>query len=821
MQGVGPGIAASLHFRGQLRCYPVPIRAGWSDMDKSDLLQGFYLRDLLVEPLRGQITGKSGSAHLPPKASEVLVSLATQPGEIVNREDLLKEVWGENQGSQEALSHAVSEIRHALDDHHDDPAFIQTLPKRGYRLLVKPELVSESTSTVVIGSEGGARVTDLGFLENLKQRGVLETGLAYLIIGWLLIQIADIVFSQLLLPQWVGTFVTVLVIAGFPIALVLSWFLEIRDGRAILDELTPSDARRRRFSRTYMSVVSSLAIAGVLVFIYDQFVGLPEEEIPAATSTASIFTLPPVLENSIAVLPFLNVDGSPATQIFSNGLVDSVINRLARVPGLMVSARGDSHTLEPNTASEKVRERLRVALYLEGSVEMYGDEIRVIVQLIDSESGFHLLSRSFDRPREDFFDIRDEITELTVANVRVALPAETRGPSIETAADPSIDTYLLYRQGIDALYLPATKETIAEALDWFDQALEQDPEYAAAHAGRCSALIDGYIHLDETDSVAEAEKACGQALQLNSNLDIVHTAMGNLFQVTGRNDESETAFKTALQINDQNAGALMGLGRTYLLQGKPEAAETVLKQATGLYPGDWTSYNNLGSLYYRTGRFTEAAEQFQFVVALNRSNFAGYSNLGAASMLGGDFEKAIVAFEHAIEIEPLATTYSNLGLLYYYTERLDEAIASHRKATQLAPNDNLSWSNLGDALWVAGQKDASREAYENARSLTARTLDVNPDNPQALMDMAWILTMLGETEAGRAAIQHAHELSDDPYISYIDGLMRARNGDIDGAIEALTDAVENGQSTTMMAAEPHLAALRDNEDFRKLAGMSQ
>ena len=217
-------------------------------MDKSELLQGFYLRDVLVEPLRGRVTGKSGSAHLPPKAAEVLVNLALEPCEIVSRERLLEQVWGEDHGSREALSHAISEIRHALKDHHDDPVYIQTLPMRGYRLLVKPELVSDSTSTVVIGSESGVRVTDLGFLENLKQRGVLETGIAYLVVGWLIIQIADIVFGQLYLPDWAGTFVTVLVITGFPIALILSWFLEFRDGRAVVHEPTPSDARRRRFS---------------------------------------------------------------------------------------------------------------------------------------------------------------------------------------------------------------------------------------------------------------------------------------------------------------------------------------------------------------------------------------------------------------------------------------------------------------------------------------------------------------------------------------------------------------------------------------------
>jgi tetratricopeptide (TPR) repeat protein/TolB-like protein/DNA-binding winged helix-turn-helix (wHTH) protein len=787
----------------------------------ADLLQGFYLSDLLIEPTKGRVTGHEGSERLGSKAVEVLLCLAAQPGELVTREKLLKKVWGKDAGSQEALRHAIGEIRHALHDHHDDPEFIQTLPKRGYRLLVTPVPADGATGTIVLGSTTSVSADELGLFENLKQRGVLETGLAYLILGWLIIQIADIVFAQLLLPQWVGTFVTVLVIAGFPIAVALSWFLEFRDGRAVVQKLTPRDARKKRFSRTYMSVIGALGIAAVLVFIYDKSIGLPEEESAEIMPVISAAILPPVLENSIAVLPFLNLDGSDTTQIFSNGLVDDVITRLSRVPGLLVSSRGDAFTLEPNSGSQKVRERLRVAMYLEGSVQMLGDEIRVIVQLIDSETGFHVLSRSFDHKRDDFFDIRDEITELMVANIRVALPPDELGASMHTVGDPSLDTYLLYRRGIDALQLPATKETIADSLDWFAQALEQDPDYAAAHAGRCTALIRSYAMTDDSGRVADAEKACGRALQLNPNLDVVHTALGNLFRRTGRYAESESAFHAALEIHDKNVEAMNGLGRTYLVQGDLEAAESIIRKAIGLRPGDWESYNNLGALFFRSGRYAEAAEQFRYVIGLDRTNYVVYTNLGSASILSGDFEKAISAYKAALELERHATTYSSLGLAYYYTERLDDAIDAHRMAIELSPDDHLAWSNLGDTLWAAGRNDESRDAFENARNRAASGLAVNADDAFLRMDMAWILTMLGESEAARVAIDRAHELSDDPYVFYIDGLMRLREGDIDGAIAALEDAVENGHSTAMMAVEPHLTTLRNNADFRELIGISQ
>ena len=374
----------------------------------ADLLQGFYLGDFLIEPLKGQVTGRAGERHLPPKAIEVLLCLASDPGELVTRNKLLKAVWGSGKGSQEALGHAVSEIRHALDDHADNPTFIQTLPKRGYRLIIKPELAADHSDSIVLGRQKGVSSGDIGLFENLKRRGVIETALAYLIVGWLLIQIADIVFSQLHFPDWAATFVTVLVIAGFPIAIVLSWYLEFRDGKAVVHQLSAADARKRRFGRTYMSVVGALALAAIVVYAYDQSIGLPEAERPERVALAPEVQLPPIVENSFAVLPFLNLDGGKETQIFADGLVDDVISQLSRVPGLRVASRGDSFMLAPNSASQDVRNRLRVAMYLEGSVEMAAEKLRVTVQMIDSESGFHILSRQFDRTRDDFFDIRDE-----------------------------------------------------------------------------------------------------------------------------------------------------------------------------------------------------------------------------------------------------------------------------------------------------------------------------------------------------------------------------------------------------------------------------
>jgi tetratricopeptide (TPR) repeat protein len=775
---------------------------------------------VLIEPVTGTVTGRAGATHLPPKAVEVLLRLADDPGEITTREALRRAAWGDGHGSEEALGHAIHQIRHALNDHSDNPRFIQTVPRRGYRLLITPEPVTAVTSPVVLGMPNGARRSDIGFLEALNRRGVLETGIAYLVVGWLLIQVVDVVFDQLHVPDWAGTFVTVLVIAGLPIALALSWFLEFRDGRAIVDTLSTAAHRRKRFSRTYLSVVGALGGAAVLVFAYDRLVGLPGAEEPLASvedAGAESPYLPPVRDNSFAVLPFVSVDGGEETSIFARGLVEDLIIRLTRVPGLLVSSRGDAASLTANPPSSTVRQRLRVATYLVGSVQIAGDRIRVSVQMIDSATGFHIFSRSFDRERENFFEIRDEITKLTVANIRVALPADAVAASLQTAEEPEIDAYVLYRRGVETLRRPTTLDVVNEALAWFDRALEIDPKYGAAFAGRCEAYVRGFDTADDARMIERAETACTQALALNPNLVVVPTALGTLYIAVGRYEQAVTYFTNALAINPASADALLGLGDAYLALNRPDDAEESFRRALGVVPGDWEAYNRYGVFLFRQGRYAEAAEQYEAVAALDPDNVSAYSNLGAVYLLSGDFAASLTALERSIEIEPTKTAYTNLGMSHSFLGNVEKAIAAHRKAIDAQPNDRLAWANLGDMLAAAGKTGEAMEAYTRARELALTALEANSRDPYTIMDLAWISAGLHDDAKARELIDRALRLApDDPYTHYYDALIHLSAGSRSDALDALALAADMGHSRPMLAADPHLAPLRSESRFRAI-----
>jgi tetratricopeptide (TPR) repeat protein len=341
-----------------------------------------------------------------------------------------------------------------------------------------------------------------------------------------------------------------------------------------------------------------------------------------------------------------------------------------------------------------------------------------------------------------------------------------------------------------------------------------DPDYAAAHAGKCELFVKGYTAVDDASYIGRAASACGTALELNPNLDVVHTSLGRLYAATGQYGIAEASYRRALQIDPSSVASLVGLGDVYQQQNRPEKAESNLRLAIGLHPGDPLPYNRLGVFLFRSGRFAEAVEQYQHLVALQPDNMNGFSSLGAAFMLMGSFDLAAPAYQKAIEIEPTKTAYSNLGLMHYYLGDLDAAIDSHTSAVELAPNDYLSRSNLGDALWIAGREGDALREFEQAGMLAERTLQVNPNDALTMMDLAWIQAMLNKPDAARTLIDRARDLApDDPYTHYYDAMVFLRVGDETAALAALQIAADKGYSLQMLAAEPHLAPLRDNPRF--------
>lgn len=792
---------------------------------KSELLHGFNLGDYFIQPLTGQVSGSNYSAHLTPKAVEVLLVLACRPRRMVLREEILQEVWGAGNGSPEALSRAIRDIRHALADSASNPEYVQTVPRRGYRLIATPRPVDKADNTAVSGQAELADAAQ-GVLQSLMQRGVVEAGLAYLILGWLLIQIADVVFEQLLLPRWAGTFVTAFVIAGFPIVLILSWIFEFRDGRAMVDPGPGKRIPRQRFGRTYVLILCSLCVASGLVYTYDRLVGLPTEVVanPAPLQAPQdVAELPEIVPQSIAVLPFLNSDGSEQTELFASGFAEDMINQLSLIPGLAVASRGDAWALGPSASSSDVRNRLRVAQYVEGSVRLEdnavdsGGKISVNVKLIDSASGFPIISRNLNASLLDFNQVRREMTDVTIANLKVTLPQDAQLMMDSAYGETDLDAYILYRRGKEIYEQPHSMQSLQEATSLYEESLAFDPGYAAAHAGLCSAYVDIYAFSSAAADIDRAQTACSAALQSNPRLHVVYSALGDLYLNTGRTAQAERAYEEALAINPQDVRAMGGLADVYRRDQRIEEAEELLVSASNAQPGNWRTLNRLGTFYFTLGRFEEAATEYRRVVTMNPENFQARSNLGSALTMAGEFVEGRKVLEEALELHPIQRTYSNLGVIYYFLGEFEKSVAMHRQSIELSPRLTLSWLNLADSLQFAGQVEESLVVFENARDLAIETLAVNPADTEALFALAWAQHMLGDNRQALTSVERGLRLDPgDPYGYYYEALIRYRSGDTPAALKAIGTALELGYPAGMLVAEPYLGDLRASAEFHAL-----
>ena len=783
---------------------------------RHSLLKGFYLRDLLIEPANGKVSGPDGSTHLQPRAIEILLHLAERPFTLVEREELLHIAWGEGQGSHEALSHAVSELRIGLDDHADDPKLIQTIPKRGYRLIEEPRLLVDTEtaeSTVEYNSD-----SDEGLVTALMRRGVMQAGLAYLIVGWLLIQIADATAPILGLPAWVLPLITYATIFGLPICLILAWFLEHNKSHLFLDKGTQSGKLLAGLERNYLVIIAAFGIATLGAGVYQALVGFEVESI-IDELTVSEDELLPIDPNSIAVLKFLNINDDEDARIFSDGLGDDVLDQLAQVPGLSVSSRGDSWSLPVNATSDLVRRRLRVAYFLEGSVRLVDDDLRVIVQLIESATGFHVYSRSFDRTVSDYLAVQREITKLTVANLRIALPSHYADTFEVSDSDPDVDAYVMYRRGKFVLDQPPNVASIDQAIEFFQNALEIDPGYSAAHAGICRAYVTLYEMTNNSTNIELAEAACGAALIANPNFGVVYTALGKLHWTAGKVTEASAAYRRALKINPRDVLAMQGMAAILDREQQFEEAERLLKQAINLQPGNWRSIDSLGALYFFHGRYAEAAHTYRQVVFLDPNNWLGHGNMGSALLMTGDFNAALEAIRTALSIEKDAQYLSNIGIIYYYLGEYDRSVQIHRQAADEMPESHVVWVNLGDALRFSSQPDEAANAYRQAMRISAELLAMDPNNPLDLYIQAWATGSSGDVEQAKILIDRALSIApNDPYVRYYDGLLKNGRGEASAAIDALSLAIDMGYPIRMLAADPLLGDLYGDARFVGLVG---
>jgi adenylate cyclase len=338
----------------------------------------------------------------------------------------------------------------------------------------------------------------MSLFSELRRRNVIRVGAAYAAIGWLLVQVADVVFPLLGAPDWVLNILVVVLLLGLPLAVVFAWVFELTpDGVKREKDIDRLASITRSTGRKLDRVIIVVLVIALGYFIWERQARIEPVEPVAQPSVES--STPEVVESpgkrSIAVLPFVNMSADPENEYFADGLSEELLNQLAQIHDLQVAGRTSSFSFKgKNEDLRLIGDTLDVANVLEGSVRRQGNKVRVTAQLIRVDDGFHLWSNAYDRTMDDVFVIQDDIASNVANALKIVLDEES-WQRMQDAGVRNVDAFVEFQKGRELYDLAHggadLMGTLEEGMVHFDRALELFPEFAAAYWH----MSDYYAHV--------------------------------------------------------------------------------------------------------------------------------------------------------------------------------------------------------------------------------------------------------------------------------------------------------------------------------------
>jgi adenylate cyclase len=498
--------------------------------------------------------------------------------------------------------------------------------------------------------------------DEIKRRKVVRVVIAYVLVGWGLIQIADATIEPLRLPEWAGTLVVWLVALGFPFAIVLAWVLDI----------TPEGIR----------------VTGAV----EDETAEAEAEAPATPA-----------DNSIAVLPFVNMSGDPDNEYFSDGLSEELLNLLACLQSLRVSSRTSSFALKGKTIDmPTVARRLGVRHVLEGSVRRAGNRVRITAQLIDAIEDRHLWSETYDRELQDIFAVQDEISRHIFNAMKLTLTVDEQ-QAIQCTTDnvEALDYYLRGRE----LYHRTEPGHLDKSREKFEQAIRIDPQYALAWAGLTYVFVETYWYKDKEEGwIGRADEASRKAVELAPHLAESHAARGLALRAAEQFDEAEAEFEKAIAINPRLFEPLHFYAQMVRSMGQYERAAKLFLRAADVRPEDYQAMAIASNMYealednQRAREVSnETIERVKRAIELNPNDSRALI-LGAGAWLTlGDGGKALEWAGRAYEVDPGSSgVMYNTACIYAKLGESERALDLLEKAVEFGGRNKLYYENDSD-----------------------------------------------------------------------------------------------------------------------------
>ncbi len=459
------------------------------------------------------------------------------------------------------------------------------------------------------------------FFAELRRRNVYKVAVAYVVVAWLLIQAASIFLPAFDAPSWVIKFLIVVIMLGFPIALVLSWALEITpEGIKRAEDVAPNESITHKTGRKLVRITIALAViaAGLLAFQFlrPRIARTTGTAATPAPLTASIAT-DPVDQKSVAVLAFSNLSEEKGNESFADSVSEELLNVLGKVRGLKVTARTSAfHFKGKDTPIPEIARQLGVAYVVEGSVRRSGEKVRIAAQLIKAADGFQVWSDDFKRDLKDIFAVQEEIAGLIAKNLELKLGIKKN----RTAPNP--EAYQLYLEAV-RLWGMRDAASLERAEQLLQRAIALQPDFARADAAMGFVLSVRSAELGNDPIAGEGRALNEQALQwaeralaLDPDLAEGYAAKGNVLENLGRWTESKEAYGRSIELDPNFATAHQWYARNLSEEGYIDEAMVEMKRAVELDPLSPRILDNYGAYLTWLGKYPEALEVLDQVLAI-------------------------------------------------------------------------------------------------------------------------------------------------------------------------------------------------------------
>ena len=428
-------------------------------------------------------------------------------------------------------------------------------------------------------------------------------------------------------------------------------------------------------------------------------------------------------QNSIAVLPFTNMSADPEQEYFCDGMAEEIINSLTKIKDLRVVARTSAFSFKgKNLDIREIGKQLNVGKVLEGSVRIAGNRIRITAQLINVADGYHLWSDRYDRELEDVFAIQDDVTMAIVDNLKLKLVKQQKAAVLKRGTD-DMEAYNLYLKGSHYLRMYGGRG-FDEAIECYQQALREDPNYAMAYYG----LFEIYISLSywgnvpPKEAIPKAKAYAKKALEIDDTNGEAHGALGFIHTMHDWDwKAAEQKLKQALELSPNSA--MMRMYYSFLLSNLEKHEEAIVEAMRAQVLDPISSMINafVGLAFFYPGQFDRAVEELQKVIKMNPDSYLAHYHLGMVYSAQSNIEGAIAEYEKAVECSDGVPFIEMLLAIIYYdsgrkseAENLFESLKQRAKQEYVPPTSfflmNLVLGKLGEAKqWLkrAGEEHDS------------------------------------------------------------------------------------------------------------------